>query len=81
VGPAEVGAAGWTGAEERACLERRGEGQGVMGRGGRAWRAGVGGPDTGLPPSRPQTGGVNGRMHRWMDGQMEGRVYEGDSRG
>lgn len=41
---------------ERACLQRRGEGRGAIGRGGREWRAGLGGPDPGFPPSFPQAG-------------------------
>lgn len=41
----------------KGCRQRRGEGRGATGRGGREWTAGLGGP-----PSRSQAGQGDGGM-------------------
>lgn len=48
----------WAGGAVKGCRQRRGEGRGAIGRGGRVWTVGLGGP-----PSCPQAG--------WMEGWME----------
>lgn len=42
-GPREGWVSGWTGPAEKGCRERRGEGRGAIGRGGREWTVEGGG--------------------------------------
>ena len=58
-GPGEGWMSDCTGPAERGCLDRRGEGRGAIGSGGREWTA-----EEGRPPSRPKAELTDGKIDR-----------------